>query len=77
MTKDKQKIMQQYAELTTLGLQLAIPIFAGVLIGNWLDGKYDSGVKWTLILSLSGVVVGFYTFLKTIIKSNNNKKNKT
>ncbi len=45
---------------TTLGWELAAPIFAGVLLGHFLDGKLETGYAFTIGLLLAGVFAGFY-----------------
>jgi len=49
-----------------LGFELIIPILIGVFIGQKLDGAEPDFPLWTLLLSLLGIVVGFYSFFKEI-----------
>jgi ATP synthase protein I len=60
------KTMQELAPYSSLGIQLAITIGLFALLGWWLDGKYDTKPVFTLICSLSGIAIGFYSFFKTI-----------
>lgn len=46
-------------EATTLGWNLVIPIVGGVLLGRYLDDKFDKEFTWTLTLLFMGVAVAF------------------
>jgi predicted F0F1-ATPase subunit len=64
MTKTKrswlQDLGQEAARATTLGWELAAPIFGGVLLGHFLDTHLDTGYTFTLGLLFAGVAAGFY-----------------
>ena len=52
--------------------QIIIPILLGVYFGI----KLDEGKKfplWTLILSLLGIAIGLYSFIKEVTKSKGKK----
>ncbi len=51
---------------TTLGWELALPIFGGVLAGYFLDRTLDTGYVFTLGLLLLGIVGGFYNVWRFI-----------
>ena len=51
---------------TSLGWDLAVPIFGGVLLGHLLDRQLGTGYAWTLGLLLLGVFTGFYNVLRSI-----------
>ena len=50
---------QLVAQATTLGWNLMIPIVGGVLLGRYLDDRFDKEFTWTLSLLLMGVAVAF------------------
>ncbi len=55
------------AQLTTLAWNLAFPIVGGVLLGNYLDRRFESELTWTLSLLVLGVMASFsnlYTLYK-------------
>ena len=54
--------------------QLIAPILLGVGIGYWIDTKHDTGNLWTLTLSVIGVLVGLYNFVKIVIQNTKKKK---
>lgn len=47
------------AQVSTLAWNLVIPIVGGVLLGSYLDNRYDKGVTWTLSLLVLGVLIAF------------------
>ncbi len=51
---------------TTLGWDLAIPIFGGVLIGYFLDQWLATGHIFTLGLLSAGIFTGYYNIWRTI-----------
>lgn len=59
---------------TTLGWELALPIFGGVLGGYFLDRWFGTGHIFTLGLLFLGVVTGYYSlwrFIQRIEKKSN------
>ena len=51
---------------TTLGWELALPIFGGVLGGYFLDRWFGTGHVFTLGLLGLGVVTGYYSLYRHI-----------
>lgn len=49
-----------------LGLQLAITIVAMVLLGSWLDKKFNLNYVFTLVLGLFGIGIGLYNLIRTV-----------
>mgnify|MGYP003551445397 CR=1 FL=1 len=49
-----------------LGLQLAITIVAMVLLGSWLDKKFNLNYILTLVMGLFGTGIGLYNLIKTV-----------
>lgn len=60
------KSMREVGPYLGLGLQLAITIVAMVLLGSWLDGKFQSGSVFTLICGIIGISAGIYNLIKTV-----------
>ena len=50
----------------SLGWDLAVPIFGGVLLGHVLDRWLETGYVFTLGLLLLGVVTGFYNVFRAV-----------
>ncbi len=41
------------------------------LIGYLIDSKADTGILWTMILGITGLIVGFYRFIREALDLNN------
>lgn len=46
--------------LLGIGFSLAIWIVGGALLGNYLDGRFDTRPLLTLVLLVLGMGIGFY-----------------
>ncbi|MDY6846255.1 MAG: AtpZ/AtpI family protein [Chloroflexota bacterium] len=63
----KTKRYSRSLSLTTLGWELALPIFGGVLLGYQIDSKTaGSGYTYTFSLLILGIFVGYYNLYKYI-----------
>ncbi len=49
---------------STIGWEIAIPLISGPFIGFLLDRRLESGVRWTIIL----LVVGLITAIAAVVK---------
>ena len=49
---------------SAIGWEIAIPIVAGPFLGFVLDRRFDTGVKWTLILLGIGLISAVASVLK-------------
>jgi F0F1-type ATP synthase assembly protein I len=49
-----------------LGLQLAVTIVASVLIGSWLDKKFQQSYIFTLLAGVFGIGIGLYNLIRTV-----------
>jgi predicted F0F1-ATPase subunit len=52
--------------VTSLGWDLALPIFGGVLLGHLLDRQLDTRYVFTLGLLVLGIGIGFYNVARSI-----------
>ena len=43
-----------------VGWTVALPLALGVIIGRWIDGRFDTGVAWTVFLMLVGLGLGCF-----------------
>lgn len=48
----------------TLGWDLALPIFGGVLLGYFIDRWLGSGYTYTIGLLIAGVALGYYNLAR-------------
>ena len=51
---------------TSLGWELAIPIFAGAYIGHLIDKAAGSAFTFMLILAVIGIGIGYYNLMRHI-----------
>lgn len=49
---------QNLALIGVLGWTVVAPTLLGILLGRWLDRRFDSGVHWTLCLLVAGITFG-------------------
>lgn len=52
----------------TVGWNLAVPIFGGVLLGFVLDRVFGTTYIFTIGLLVFGIFIGFYNLMRTIKK---------
>jgi F0F1-type ATP synthase assembly protein I len=56
----------QGMSLTTLGWELAVPIFGGLLLGYKLDQFLSTKYILTVSLLVLGIIIGYYSLYKYI-----------
>jgi F0F1-type ATP synthase assembly protein I len=64
--RDDGRIWREALRATSLGWDLALPIFAGVLVGYVLDRALGTTYVFTLGLLFLGIATGFYNVLHSI-----------
>lgn len=53
--------------LSGIGIQMGVTIYLFVLLGKWLDSKYNNGDKlFIIIATLLGVGISLYVVLKQV-----------
>jgi F0F1-type ATP synthase assembly protein I len=57
---------RQALATTSLGWDLALPIFGGALLGHFLDRWLETSYTFTLSLLALGVFTGFYNVMRSI-----------
>lgn len=66
MNRQERDIWREALQATSLGWDLALPIFGGVLAGYLLDRSLSTRYIFTLGLLLFGIVTGFYNVIRSI-----------
>ncbi len=61
--------MGKYARFSGIVIQMGVIIGLFSWLGVFLDGKYNTGKLWTIILSLSGVTAALYLIIKEVIQN--------
>lgn len=64
--KENEKTSVSGIGLTTLGWELAVPIFGGTLIGYQLDRLLQTSYIFTIGLLFAGIAAGYYSLYKRI-----------
>ncbi len=64
--KNTNKITIKGIGLTTLGWEIAIPIFGGTILGYNLDRLLKTTYVFTLSLLFLGISIGYYNIYKRI-----------
>ena len=59
--------LKNAAILSGIGLQMGVTIYLFVILGKWLDSKYNNGDQlFIIIATLLGVAVSLYVVLKQV-----------
>lgn len=73
--KKKEKPLNNWAVFTGIAFQMAVVITGGVLLGIWLDTKYENKYSaFTISCSLLGVFIALYQVYKTVKDLDNDNK---
>ena len=59
--------LESLAVVSQLGMTMAAAVLIGILAGNWLDKKFDTGGILLMIMVGLGIAGGFYTGYRQII----------
>jgi F0F1-type ATP synthase assembly protein I len=62
---DKKRLLGDFVK-TSMGWELALPIFGGAFIGYQIDRLTGSPIAFTLIFTLLGIAVGYYSLIRHI-----------
>ena len=60
------KFYRQVALLSSLGVSFAVASAGGFVLGNWLDGRFETRPVLTLIFGLLGVAAAFVNLVRTM-----------
>jgi ATP synthase protein I len=69
MDKETRKYAIQMAYASSIGIAMIVAIFGCLLLGVYLDNKFDSGHVFKVIFLFIGIAAGFRN-LYTLIKQN-------
>jgi ATP synthase protein I len=67
MDGNNKKSLIQVAYASSIGIAMVIMVFGGLYLGSYLDRRWGTGYKFTLILLIVGIIAGFrniYKFIK-------------
>ncbi len=55
--------------VTAVGWMVSLPSVLGALLGRWLDDEWASGIFWTLLLLVLGLVAGCASAVRQVQRS--------
>jgi hypothetical protein len=47
--------------VTQFGVTCAVAVWLGFLLGNWLDGRLGTGIVFSLLLALGGMISAVFS----------------
>jgi len=69
MDKETRKYAVQMALASSIGIAMILAIFGCLLLGVYLDKKFDSGHVFSIVFLFIGIGAGFHNIYK-LIKAN-------
>ena len=69
MDNETKKLSIQMAYASSIGIAMVLAIFGCLLLGSYIDRKFDSGHVFTIVFLLIGISAGFRN-IYALIKKN-------
>jgi ATP synthase protein I len=69
MDNETKKLSIQMAYASSIGIAMVLAIFGCLLLGSYLDRKFDSGHVFTIVFLLIGISAGFRNIYALIQKN--------
>lgn len=66
MDSETKKLGIQMAYASSIGIAMVLAIFGCLLLGSYLDKKFDSGHVFAVVFLLIGIAAGFHNVFKLI-----------
>lgn len=66
LTRRKKLFSSSDLRASSIGWEIAIPIFSGPLVGFFIDRRFDTDVRWTMILMGTGLLSAVVSVIKYI-----------
>lgn len=66
MDRDTKRSLMQIAQLSSVGIGMAVAIFGSLFLGVYLDGKLGTGYLLTALLLIMGIIAGFRNFFRQV-----------
>ncbi|MBF0493320.1 MAG: AtpZ/AtpI family protein [Deltaproteobacteria bacterium] len=64
----------RFAIYSGAGIQLVFTVFLFAELGSYLDTRFHSNTRYTLLCLIGGLLLGFYIFLKALLWKNRENK---
>lgn len=71
--KNKNKILQNLALVSQIGISMFVPIFICIFIGKFLDEKLGTGAIFLAIFTILGIISAFMSLYKITTRGYNRK----
>jgi F0F1-type ATP synthase assembly protein I len=65
-----------WGKLAARGMEIAVGVALGAVVGNWLDRRYDWDPWGTLLGTALGFIAGIYPLVKAALTVGNKKDEK-
>ena len=59
-----------WGQYVGVGLQIGVGVALGLMVGHWLDNKYQWGPWGTLVCTMLGLAGGMYLLIKDAMRIN-------
>jgi len=66
--KEKKRMYLTVADLSTMGFAMVLSIVLGLVIGVYLDNRFDTEPIFTLLLIFFGILAGFRVMYRTYMR---------
>ncbi|MFH6767386.1 AtpZ/AtpI family protein [Gaetbulibacter aquiaggeris] len=65
--KKPEKPLKNVAVLSGIAIQMGVTIYLSVILGKWLDTKFNNdGKLFVIIMTLLGVAISLYAVIKQV-----------
>lgn len=65
--EDDRRVERKYLRFAGVGVQFALTIVLLTLLGIWLDGRFDTGVLFTVIFLVLGFAGATFSLVKGVL----------
>jgi ATP synthase protein I len=69
MKNETRETLRELGYYSSLGLSVAVSIFAGLFIGLWLDGVFNTAPVMMFIFLCFGIIAGFNNIYRILKRS--------
>jgi F0F1-type ATP synthase assembly protein I len=65
--EDRRRVERKYLQFAGVGIQFALTILLMTLLGIWLDGRFDTGPLFTVLLLLFGFGGATWSLIRGVL----------
>lgn len=67
LKKKRNAIWFGIGAIGAFGWQVVLPILLGIFIGLWIDNTWHGKLSWTLVLLITGIIIGCFNSWRWIM----------